>query len=61
MSKNQKTEKICKTCLSPNAMRRVIYGFPEFPFDESKFVLGGCIPGGPNWRCTNCDPVTEDD
>jgi hypothetical protein len=42
-------------------MRKVIYGFPEFPFDESKFVLGGCIPGGPIWRCTNCEPVTEDD
>jgi hypothetical protein len=38
-------------------MREVIYGLPEFPFDESKYVLGGCMPGGPKWQCIICKPI----
>ena len=60
MPKNQKTEKICKKCLSPNSMRRVLYGLPEFPFDESKYVLGGCMPGGPKWQCIICKPIENE-
>jgi hypothetical protein len=40
-------------------MREVVYGLPEFPFDESKYVIGGCIPGGPKWQCIKCKPVSD--
>jgi hypothetical protein len=38
-------------------MREVIYGLPEFPFDENKYVVGGCTAVGPEWRCLKCSPV----
>jgi len=60
MTQKSSASIICKKCNSPTFMREVVYGLPEFPFDESKYVIGGCIPGGPKWQCIKCKPVGDE-
>ena len=55
-----KQSRFCNKCKSSIFMREVIYGLPEFPFDERKYVLGGCIPGGPKWQCIICQPSVSE-
>jgi len=57
MNQKSPTVKVCRRCGNSTFMREVIYGLPEFPFDESKYVLGGCMPGGPKWQCIICKPI----
>ena len=49
-------KKTCPSCLSNSGVRKIIYGLPEGPFDESKFSSGGCCisENDPTLRCIEC-------
>jgi hypothetical protein len=34
--------KVCPKCGSKSGIREIIYGLPDEPSDDCKFVLGGC-------------------
>jgi len=44
----------CPSCGSSQGLREVLYGLPEFPVNEERYILGGCCPGGPEWICISC-------
>lgn len=48
--------KICPECSSSNGVRKIIYGLPNGPLDESEFTAGGCCisENDPTLRCIEC-------
>jgi hypothetical protein len=46
----------CPACRKPYSLREVIYGLPDGPQDESKYVTGGCCisENDPMTICLNC-------
>jgi hypothetical protein len=46
----------CPNCQSIFGIREVIYGMPEEPMDESKFLTGGCCVSerDPTLICVEC-------
>jgi hypothetical protein len=48
----------CTSCKAAGTLREVIWGMPDGPVDESKYVLGGCCvsPDGNNAThlCVDC-------
>jgi hypothetical protein len=48
--------KSCPDCHSSDQIREVIYGLPDGPLDETKYVTGGCCVSekDPTWICANC-------
>lgn len=49
-------KKACSSCLSRSGVREILYGMPEGPVDESKYVLGGCCvsDNDPTLECIEC-------
>lgn len=50
------TEPRCPECFTDTGIRRISYGYPAGPPDESKYVLGGCSMRFDNaeLRCVEC-------
>jgi DNA-directed RNA polymerase subunit RPC12/RpoP len=48
--------KKCPECGSTTALRKYIYGMPDGPVDESKYLIGGCCITGndPTYECIDC-------
>ena len=50
--------KNCPSCKAKGSIRKIIWGMPEFPVDESKYSIGGCCvsPDGndPTHECIKC-------
>ena len=48
--------KKCPECGSTTGLRKYIYGMPDGPVDESKFLIGGCCITGndPTHECLDC-------
>ena len=48
--------KTCPHCDDSAGIREIIYGMPDGPYDESKFVSGGCCisENDPTLRCIDC-------
>jgi hypothetical protein len=48
--------KKCGNCGSRTGLREIIYGLPEGPLDESKYIIGGCLVGDqdPTHECVEC-------
>jgi hypothetical protein len=48
--------KSCPDCQSRDQFREVIYGLPDGPLDETKYVTGGCCisENDPTLICLNC-------
>ena len=50
--------KNCPECKGEGTIREIIWGMPDGPVDESKYVLGGCCisPDGidPTHECIEC-------
>jgi len=46
----------CPSCDSTEGIREILYGLPEYPVDESKYFVGGCLItiNDPNWACIEC-------
>ena len=46
----------CPDCHSNSGVREFSYGLPDGPYDESKFVSGGCCISehDPTLRCIDC-------
>jgi len=46
----------CPECKSAASLREIIYGMPDGPLDESKYVTGGCCLSGmdPTTTCISC-------
>lgn len=46
----------CPSCGSANGLREYIYGMPDGPPDESKYLIGGCCVTGddPTHECIDC-------
>ena len=49
-------KKSCPDCHSKSGLREISYGLPDGPYDESKFVSGGCCisENDPTLRCIDC-------
>ncbi len=48
--------KNCPSCGSTTGLRKYIYGMPDGPVDESKYLIGGCCITGndPTHECIEC-------
>ena len=48
--------KTCPSCGEAGSLREVIYGMPDGPLDESKYLTGGCCisESDPMTSCINC-------
>ena len=48
--------KKCPGCGSTTGLRKYIYGMPDGPVDESKYLIGGCCITGndPTHECIEC-------
>ena len=48
--------KTCPGCKSKSGIRKVMYGYPDGPVDEQKYVLGGCCvsDNNPTRKCIEC-------
>ncbi len=48
--------KKCPGCGSTTGLRKYIYGMPDGPVDESKYLIGGCCITGndPTHECVEC-------
>jgi len=48
--------KKCPGCGSTSGLRKIIYGMPDGPVDESKYLIGGCCISGidPTHECIEC-------
>jgi len=48
--------KTCPSCGETSSIREVIYGMPDGPLDETKYVTGGCCisENDPTTSCFNC-------
>ena len=59
MSKNPRKPKTCPTCHRIEAVRKFLYGFPIYPVDKNKYVLGGCVvqEDAPRYLCIDCDAL----
>jgi hypothetical protein len=46
----------CPDCKSNSSLKEVLYGLPDGPIDEGKFVIGGCCISDrdPEVVCTSC-------
>lgn len=48
----------CPVCKGENTVREVVWGMPDGPVDESKYLMGGCVvsPDGndPTHECIKC-------
>lgn len=46
----------CPSCGDSTSLRKVIYGLPDGPLDETKYVTGGCCRSekDPITSCINC-------
>ena len=57
-SKRKMRNKVCPLCKEPKGIRKIIWGMPAGPLDESKYVTGGCCvsPDGNDSRgtCIKC-------
>lgn len=45
----------CPNCHTGESLKEIRYGMPSDEFDESKFHIGGCMPGNATMHCTKCD------
>ena len=46
--------KSCPECKTEGSLRRIIWGMPDGPVDESKYVIGGCIIEDLTYECIQC-------
>ena len=48
--------KKCPSCGETSSLREVIYGMPDGPLDDSKYITGGCCLSDkdPMTGCVNC-------
>jgi hypothetical protein len=48
--------KSCPTCNSSKGLREIIYGMPDDPVDEARYVIGGCCisDNDPTIECIDC-------
>jgi hypothetical protein len=48
--------KTCPNCQSKSGIRKIFYGLPDGPWDDSKFAPGGCCisDNDPTLRCIEC-------
>lgn len=48
--------KTCPECKSATYLREVVYGMPDGPLDDSKYVTGGCCVSemDPLITCISC-------
>ena len=48
--------KKCPGCGSTTGLRKYIYGMPDGPVDETKYLIGGCCITGndPTHECIEC-------
>ena len=48
--------KDCPKCKAEGSIREILWGMPEFPVDESKYVIGGCVVSDfdPTHECIEC-------
>jgi hypothetical protein len=46
----------CPNCKSPDGVREILYGLPDGPPDEEKFIIGGCCitDEDPTRKCIRC-------
>ena len=46
----------CPACNSADGIRKIVYGLPDGPLDEEKFVIGGCCITDeyPTRKCIRC-------
>ena len=46
----------CPACNSADGIRKIVYGLPDGPLDEEKFVIGGCCitDEDPTRKCIRC-------
>lgn len=46
----------CPNCRSDQGIRKIIFGMPSGPLDESKYLIGGCCvtDNDPTHECTKC-------
>ena len=46
----------CPACKSADGIRKIVYGLPDGPLDEEKFVIGGCCitDEDPTRKCIRC-------
>ena len=46
----------CPACNSADGIRKIVYGLPDGPLDEEKFVIGGCCitDEDPTRKCIHC-------
>lgn len=49
-------EKRCPACDSSQSLRRILYGLPDGPPEDSEVVLGGCCfeESDPKDACIDC-------
>ena len=49
--------RVCPNCESDVGIRRILWGIPVFPVDESKNYIGGCLVAGnePDYKCIVCN------
>jgi Zn ribbon nucleic-acid-binding protein len=49
---------VCPKCKGEGTVREIIWGMPDGPVDESKYVLGGCCIStdgiDPTHECIKC-------
>lgn len=45
----------CPNCNTGNFLKEISYGMPEDDCDESRFYMGGCIPGTATVHCSKCE------
>jgi hypothetical protein len=46
----------CQQCSSKAGLREIMYGLPDGPVDEKKYVIGGCCisDNDPTVKCIEC-------
>lgn len=50
----------CTNCQTGEFLKEILYGMPSVDFDDSKFHIGGCMPGNATVHCTKCHWENED-
>jgi len=56
MSNLKEKPESCPTCGDTESIRRIRYGMPIMPVDESVYSYGGCVvrEDMPSYRCIEC-------
>ena len=49
-----KLPKACPACNTEGSLRKILWGMPDGPVDESTYVIGGCIISDEYYECIEC-------